>query len=228
MTEVRVWSVDATPSAPALPALHATLTADERCAVDRLHRVDDRARSIAARGALRCLVGSYLEEAPARVPILVAPGGKPYLADSDVRFNVAHSGRFALVALAWGSDVGVDLEFRRPGTEVLEVADRFLSDAEWTALACLAPHARARLAYACWTRKEAYLKCLGVGLTVPLDSFAVIESRRGEHAATRFVDTVSGVTIRGLDVGAGYDAAVAVRGSLAGDALVVVQLRITP
>src|SRR6185503_1727872 len=91
----------------------------------------------------------------------------------DLEFNLSHSGALALVAAARGRPVGVDVERHRPGVETLEIAARFFTPRELGALRALDADGRVAGFFLCWTRKEAYVKARGEGLTVPLDAFDV-------------------------------------------------------
>jgi 4'-phosphopantetheinyl transferase len=104
----------------------------------------------------------------------VTPRGKPHLVNPsiDLRFNLSHSGDMALVALALGREVGVDIEHERP-VEYLKLARRSFAPAEADALERMPPSAHATTFFQCWARKEAFIKALGEGLSYPLDGFEV-------------------------------------------------------
>lgn len=97
----------------------------------------------------------------------------PDLAPNDLRFNLTHSHGLALFALSQGRELGVDVERIRPEMAGEQIARRFFSASEVTALLALAPGLREEAFFHCWTRKEAYLKATGRGLTLALDSFDV-------------------------------------------------------
>jgi 4'-phosphopantetheinyl transferase len=156
--------------------LEAALSADERVRAERLVAARFRRRFVVARGALREILGSYAGIAPAAVGFRYGPRGKPALDVDDVdclRFNLSHSGDRALVAVGWRCELGVDVEQIRPDRELDRIASRFFSPAEVATLLALPHAARAEAFYRCWTRKEAYIKAVGDGLAIPLDSFDV-------------------------------------------------------
>jgi 4'-phosphopantetheinyl transferase len=174
--EVHVWRAGLTCDAPGEATLSAILSDDERARAGRFVQPRDRRRFIVARGRLRQLLGNYLGLSPVHVRLLAGPFGKPHLAEatSSIKFNVAHSDELALFAFAPGGEVGIDLEFKRPGAEFSDLARRFFSTAESAALSAIGNSEERRHAFfRCWTRKEAYLKALGKGLQVPLDGFTV-------------------------------------------------------
>jgi 4'-phosphopantetheinyl transferase len=144
--------------------------------------------------------------------------GKPLLAGGlhpPVQFNVSHSGDLVLVALSRGRAVGVDVEYMRMDIATEEIAARFFSAAECSALATVAPALRYAAFFACWTRKEAYLKARGDGLSLVLSQFDVslLPGDEARLLATRHDATeVHRWNLRALDGGDGYQAALAVEG----------------
>jgi 4'-phosphopantetheinyl transferase len=136
----------------------------------------DRGRFVAARGWLRWVLGRYLDRAPQDLRFRSDSGGKPALAgpgDGFLRFNVSHSGGLALVAVTAGREIGVDVERISGGFPGLEVAERFFARAEVDRLGSLPEELQTQAFFACWTRKEAYVKARGVGQALPLDQFEV-------------------------------------------------------
>jgi len=174
---VHLWLVDLDDNVEKLSGLDCWLADDERARAERFHFKLDRQRFIVGRIALRSLLGRYLGQEPASVRLCYNSWGKPGLIERqsniDLRFNVAHSGGIALVGLALGRAIGVDIERIRPDVECLELARRHFSPREVGALEA-APSADRLLAFfKIWTRKESYLKAHGVGLSLPLDRFSV-------------------------------------------------------
>jgi 4'-phosphopantetheinyl transferase len=177
----------------------------------------DRARFIAGRGQLRMLLGGYLGIKASEIALVEGPNGKPRLAGrtARLRFNLAHSDDVVVFALAWNREVGVDVERIRSDFPVDQVARRHFSPRERRDLAGLPEGDRLRAAFDCWTRKEAYLKASGVGLTVPLDGFDVTV-RPGDPVCLFRPDAESAEnghwSLHAFDAGPGYAAAMAVEG----------------
>lgn len=145
------------PPAPTLQAeLAASLSPAERRRLDGLRRSDDRERFLLGRAALRRLLGTWLERAPAAVPIECGPHGKPRCPGGP-EFNVSHSGDLILLALHPCRPVGVDVERERPGLDWRPIARRVLAPVECEALT-------AEGFLAAWCRLEAQLKAGGRGL----------------------------------------------------------------
>jgi 4'-phosphopantetheinyl transferase len=152
------------------------LSADERERAARFCFDKHRRRFTAGRGILRTLLGRYLERNPRELTFEYSDHGKPFLAGTPVpelRFNLSHSHEVALFAFTSGRDVGVDVEQIRPDRSTREIAERFFSPREARALFALPPEQQTAGFFRCWTRKEAYIKAKGKGMSIPLDSFAV-------------------------------------------------------
>ncbi len=159
----------------AVDALAGCLRDDERQRAWRFRLARDRRRYVVARGRLRQLLAARLGSHPRAVELTCGAHGKPCLAPGsaavDWRFNVSHSGDFALFAFCRGREVGVDVEAVQPMQDADAVARQFFSQGELQAYRALAPRDRELGFFTFWTRKEAYLKALGGGLQSPLSEF---------------------------------------------------------
>lgn len=170
--EVHVVAIALDPPAPRLDDAAAVLDDDERARAARFVRDADRRRYVLAHAAFRAIAGAATGVAPAAVRWELGPAGKPSIAGApSLGISLSHSGERALVALARGRDVGVDLEEMR-AIDVLEVARTTFSPAE---LAAVRARDGDRLAafYRVWVRKEALVKARGDGLGGPLGAFDV-------------------------------------------------------
>jgi 4'-phosphopantetheinyl transferase len=156
-------------------ALAGWLHDDECRRAGRFRLARDRRRYVVARGLLRTLLATRLGTHPRSVELCCGAHGKPRLAPGsaagDLRFNVSHTGDFALFAFSRGREVGVDVEAVLPMRDADAVARHFFSRSELRAYRALEPGARQAGFFTCWTRKEAYLKALGGGLPSPLSEF---------------------------------------------------------
>ncbi|MFE4263633.1 4'-phosphopantetheinyl transferase family protein [Streptomyces sp. NPDC056883] len=206
--EPEVWLVDGRGGAPLPPGSEFVLDAGERGRADMFLRAEHRRIYVATHVALRMLLGGYLEEDPAALPLVREdcpgcgePHGRPAVAGSPVHFSVSHSGGVALLAFA-GTPVGVDIE-RPPAPDSLTYLVPRLHVAERSELASLPPAERAAACARCWTRKEAYLKGIGIGLAAGLDRDYV---GSGSEAAP-----LPGWTLTDLAAPHGFAAACAVR-----------------
>ena len=174
--EVDVWSVrlDGWPEWAA--ALRPTLSDDERERADRFHFERDRRRFTCARAVLRHVLAESLDVEAREVTFSYGPNGKPALSgrfERALAFNVSHSHEIALVAVGRDVEIGVDVEAVRAMDDADDIASRFFSPREAAQLRSLPAAERTGAFFACWTRKEAYLKALGSGLAKPLDEFDV-------------------------------------------------------
>lgn len=170
--EVHVWKVDL--SAPVADV--RLLSRDEHERAARFHFERDRQHFTAARSALRIVLSRYLNLRPEALEFDQTEYGKPFLTNPEAAgflFNLSHSAEVALIAVAREREVGVDVEFMRPDFATSEVAEHFFSMAEIYTLSGLEPHLRTQAFFHCWTRKEAYVKARGEGLSMPLDVFDV-------------------------------------------------------
>ncbi len=158
-------------------ALWQLLSRDERDRADKFHHARDRWHYVVARGTLRQLLAERLRIAAKAVEFAETEYGKPKLAAVhgavDLEFNVSHSGSLALYAFASGRAVGVDVELMREIPDTDDLAERFFSATEIASLRALPHEKRSSAFLTCWTRKEALIKALGMGLSCPLDAFDV-------------------------------------------------------
>ncbi|MBI2501990.1 MAG: 4'-phosphopantetheinyl transferase superfamily protein [Candidatus Latescibacteria bacterium] len=187
--EVHLWCASLELSSARLQSLHELLCADERERADRLVLPRSRAAFVGARGLLRSILGLYLDRPPQELRFCYSPQGKPALADQALCFNLSHSQGLALCAFSRARPVGIDVERLRPQVAGEQIARRFFSPREVEALQQVDPTRRTEAFFACWTRKEAYLKARGQGLSLGLHRFAV---SLGEPAALLHSDQGEG------------------------------------
>jgi 4'-phosphopantetheinyl transferase len=217
--EVHVWRACLDQPTTILERLAQTLSADEQRRAERYYFERHRLRFIVARGVLRVILGHYLGLEPHQVRFTYGAQGKPALAICEDRgsldLNLSHSQELALYAVTRRRQVGIDLEYIRPVVEAEQIAARTFSVQEsqvWRTL----PEATKREAFFnCWTRKEAYIKAIGDGLSRPLDQFDV-SLAPGEPAKLLNVaghpEEAAQWSIQELKPAPGYAAALAVKG----------------
>lgn len=175
--EIHVWHVTIDLPPARLGPLYTLLQSDEQQRAARFRFALHRDRFIARRGLLRLLLASYLALPASALRFAHGPQGKPYLTGDhgtpELSFSLSHADSIALVAVTHAGAVGVDVEVTRSEVDILSLASRFFAPAEIAAIRALPVVRQTAACYACWTRKEAYTKALGTGLSLPLDSFAV-------------------------------------------------------
>jgi len=216
---VHVWRIRLDQSPAMVESFRQLLAADERVRANRFHFEKDRRHFIVARGGLRKLLERYLGIAAADLRFAYADHGKPFLAPgtfgsrAPLKFNLAHSGSLAVYAFTSLGEIGIDLEQIKPEFTGEDIARRFFSATEVACLDQLPAAERPLAFFNCWTRKEAFIKAKGMGLSLGLDQFDVTLAPDQDAALlrTRWEESEAGRwSLRTLDIGAGYVGAVAV------------------
>jgi 4'-phosphopantetheinyl transferase len=159
---------------------------------------------------LREILSGYLETTPAQVRFSYNAYGKPAVQDSRVRFNVSHSGGWALFAVTERREVGIDIERIDARVAQEQIPERFFSAWEAAQLRALPVAQQTDAFFRCWTRKEAYIKARGLGLSLPLDSFDV-SLAPGEPAA--LLRGAGNYALQELPAPEGFAAAIAAEGT---------------
>jgi 4'-phosphopantetheinyl transferase len=222
--DVHVWRVDLDAGVAAGLALAPRLPDEERSRAARYRFARDRERFLAGRAALRGVLAEYLGRAPEDLTLGRGALGKPYLLGrgGGLEFNLSHSEGCALLAVTRDRRVGVDVEGLRLGESGMDMARRFFAPAEVARLAATPEDARALTFVRCWTRKEAYVKARGDGLSLPLQQFQVplaADATRALMASVDGPEEVARWTLRELAPAPGYLGAVVVEGPIAALAL---------
>jgi 4'-phosphopantetheinyl transferase len=218
--DIHIWRAELDMPEEHVRALEQILAIDERTRARRFRFPEGRMHFIAARGILRTILGYYLDQHPSLLQFSYNEYGKPFLAtsneDTTFSFNVTHSHGLALYAIARrGRAVGIDLEYIQPERADLAIAERFFSRYEANTLRTLPASQQTLAFFHCWTRKEAYVKACGSGLSLDLSLFDV-SLTPGEPAAllnTREQgEDVGECSLYELEPGSGYVGALAVKG----------------
>jgi 4'-phosphopantetheinyl transferase len=174
--QVDVWQIHLEAQPDEVEHYRRLLAPDEIERADRFHFEKHRRRFTLGRAAMRQVLGGYINTDPHDVVFSYGRSGKPALAGSEersIQFNLSHSEDVALLAVARGLALGIDIEFINPEFATEAIARMFFSRSETECLIALQPRERAEAFFCCWTRKESYIKALGDGLSLPLDSFEV-------------------------------------------------------
>lgn len=211
----RVWHWPLNVSAPQVADLQKVLSPDELERAERYRFEQHRNEFILTRAVLRRVLASYTAQSPESLSFDYSAQGKPALKNGppDLRFNVSHAEGLAVLALVRDREIGVDAEKIRPQPDAQKLAKRFFSVGEQRFLGKLSGDQLQRAFFRCWTRKEAYIKAKGEGLSIPLHAFDVSleEDQPAALVGTRPDPTEAGRwTLYDLSVGQGYAAALAV------------------
>ncbi len=214
--EVHVWRASLDLPEPRVESLAQHLAPEDVERAGRFYFERDRKHFTVARGVLRAILGLYLDLPPARLVFHYNAYGKPFLPDQPLRFNLSHSGELALYAVSAQRELGVDVERIRTDFQWEEIAEKFFSPRERMSLRALPTPLKYLAFFNCWTRKEAFIKALGEGVSFPLDQFDVslspdeparLLSVKGDaRAAARWC-------LHDLTVGKDYAAACVVEGA---------------
>lgn len=182
------------------------LDANERTCAARFRHARDRNRFVARRGQLRAHLAIELGIPAYALRIAEDTYGKPFLPDDpDLAFNLSHSNGLALCVTRRGGAIGCDIEWRNPELACPKVAERLFAPVEYAALRALPAEQWVAGFYNCWTRKEAYVKALGLGLSYPLDAFTV-----SVDEPVRFTSEEPGWSLIAFEPAPGFQAALAI------------------
>lgn len=219
-SEVHVWLVNLDQTDEIVCQLRATLSSEEYSRANQFAFEHLRRRFIVCHGVLRQILGAYLAAEPQTLSFEVGQFGKPRLADDFaahcMHFNLSHSCGRAVYAVAKGRRLGIDIESVRPLDRIGELAETCFSADELAALRSLPEEQRQRAFFDGWTRKEAFLKATGCGLSVSLETFSVsLTPGRGIQGLKVHDQSESGTpwTLISLPSASDFAAAVVIEGA---------------
>lgn len=213
MAGIKVWLFALDLAADRLTRLHRLLDTEERARAARFRHDRDRDRFVARRGQLRLLLAEEGAGDAAALRYTVNAYGKPALAGAgDPRFSLSHSAGLALCAVARGVEIGCDIAHGDPALADPAVAERLFAPGEWLTFAALPPEQRVAGFFNCWTRKEAFIKAIGKGVSHPLDSFEVTLA---PGDPPRILSGGEGWSIASFEAAPGYRAALVAAGNAA-------------
>jgi 4'-phosphopantetheinyl transferase len=216
--EVHIWRVSLQNASTQAQKLQGLLADDEINRAQNFHFSYDRDRFVAVRGLLRILLTFYIQIPPEQIKFCYSSRGKPTLASNQnstiLNFNISHSRELALLAFTYNETIGIDVEYIRPEIVREQIAERFFSVQEAATLRALPDNLQPMAFFNCWTRKEAFIKATGEGLSRPLDQFSV-SLAPGEPAKLLDIQgepqELSNWHVQELDVGPDYGAALVVK-----------------
>jgi 4'-phosphopantetheinyl transferase len=218
--EVHVWRVFLDTTTCRHESLREILSADELARASRFRFEIDQNRFIAARGMLRQILGSYLGIEPYKLQFDYTSYGKPALASNEghvtIRFNLSHSNGFALYGITRGRNIGIDIELVRDDIAAGPIAQRFFSKSEISSLERIHKNKRSGVFFQYWTRKEAFLKAKGEGISFPMEQCDVSLINGKVLSPVTFLGDQSEKSCwygQDLFPGHGYAAAIVVEGS---------------
>ena len=210
---VHLWHADLTAEYPAWGPADAALSTAERARQTRFRTDGLRQTYGRAHGFLRAVLGPYAGQNPAGLTLAApVPRGKPALpVPAAVLFNLSYRAGRALLAVSNRWDVGADVEVLQPMTDTLSLVQELFSGPEQAALRVTAPGGPwEALFYTIWTRKEAYAKALGMGLSLPFADFSVLGP--GADGTPRLM-APAGAQVLSFAAGPNHQGALAVLGA---------------
>ena len=215
-TPINIWRIPLAQLAARRRDFQRLLDPAEQTRAARFVFDHDQERFVIARGALRTVLGHYLSAPPATIGFNYGPHGKPSVQECALEFNLSHAADWAYLAISESAPVGIDVERLRPPSRHgwLDLARRFFSASEVAELTAMAPDKQTEAFFACWTRKEAYIKLHGRGLSLPLAHFSVStapDSNATLRTSEWLPDDVTRTALHDLSAPPGYRACVAVR-----------------
>jgi 4'-phosphopantetheinyl transferase len=175
--EVHVWVANAGVSQSLLATLASNLSSDERNRASKFRFERDRNQYVFSQGVLRAILAAYLGSSGNRIMFNSNSFGKPSLMDGltdlPLTFNLSHSKGLVIIGVAVGLHLGVDVELVQPLADMESIARQYFTGDEQGLLQTCTAERKDEAFFVCWTRKEAYIKAVGKGLSIPLDSFDV-------------------------------------------------------
>ncbi|MBX3709158.1 MAG: 4'-phosphopantetheinyl transferase superfamily protein [Gammaproteobacteria bacterium] len=167
--EIHVWTADLSTN-----LIQELLSSDEKKRANRFLFPIHKQRFIAARSILRKILSFYLAVPPQEIMFTYNSNGKPFLhmPSTHLQFNLSHSENIAIYAITMTHDIGIDIE-KIQETYNRDLAKRFFSLKENQDLLLLPLEEQKIAFYRIWSRKEAIIKAIGKGLTIPLSTFSV-------------------------------------------------------
>jgi 4'-phosphopantetheinyl transferase len=172
--EIHIWTMPTWAAESLVAQLERVLSRDELERASRFRFPHLTSAYVITHGVLRLVLAPYLDQDPAGISFDYGVRGKPAVSKNpQLEFNLTHSDGMAAVAVTTGCPLGIDLEHLRPILDIEEIASRYFCPEEAAEILPLPPRERESAFFRCWTRKEAYIKAIGDGLSCPLDSFQV-------------------------------------------------------
>lgn len=218
--EVHIWRTFIDIDSPIIKTYLPVLSIDELEKANRFYFPNDRNRFITVRSVLRRIIGNYTGKHPRELKFDFNQYGKPFLSQnsskSTIKFNISHSHEVALIAVTQDFDIGVDVEYMHTNFDFEGIVEKFFSVNEKNVWRSLPSYHKVEAFFNCWTRKEAFIKAKGKGLSLPLNEFDV-SFKPGEPAL--LLNTawdrkeVGDWSVEEIKPANGYVGALAVKGS---------------
>jgi 4'-phosphopantetheinyl transferase len=196
--------------------LTAILSVEETVRINRFIFEKDRITHTISQGMLRYILGTYLNLNPEEIIFRQNEYGKLFISEEqnpeNIQFNLSHSGDMIVYAISKGRDVGIDIQKIKDNDSIMDIVDHYFSETEKAAFRSLPDEQKLKGFHSCWTRKEAYIKALGMGLSYPLNSFTMPVTPENSSAVI-YDDSETAYSVTDINTSPGYTAAVVVKGN---------------
>lgn len=187
---MHIWTIDLDKVSYIVSQYEKILSTDENERARKYIYEDLRLRWTNSTIIKRLLLSHFLDIEPNLIAFDFNNEGKPYLSDAPtIYFNLSHSRSKAVVGIMQGHELGVDIEYNHPDEQLIKIADRYFTNRERDEMLEINTEPYHKTFFRCWTRKEAYIKCKGGGLSIPLDTFAVSATK--EISVYRMMDNTT-------------------------------------
>jgi 4'-phosphopantetheinyl transferase len=206
---IHVWTIPLDETPQTVASLLDVLSGEERVRAARFRTTQLRVRFVVAHGALRTILSGYLGIEPNAVRFGATEEGKPYVAEGGLTFNLSHSDGLALCAITVAGQIGVDVERLRPIDDADAIVHRYFAPGEVRQYQATRVPDRTAAFFSTWTRKEAYVKAVGSGLSCNLMAFEVEVSPSAVCPRLTVLDAASDWSLRSFTPRPQYIAAVA-------------------
>lgn len=171
--EIHIFTINTNKFEQEIDNFEKLLSGDELSKACRFRVARDRIGYITCRGSLRNILSEYTGVNPSELVFSYTSFGKPFVKDSEIKFNLSHSGDYAVLAFSWINELGIDIERLRDMPDALNIASRYFSEKEIQGFSELNHECINTEFFKCWTKKEAFIKAKGEGLSYPLKNFSV-------------------------------------------------------
>lgn len=184
--EIHIFKTFSAISETELNSYSELLNSEEKNKAVRFKFAKHRNNFISFRANLRIILSEYLNTHPAKITFSYADKGKPFLSDSEIKFNISHSDNFAVYAVTSQTEIGIDTEKIKELPDALSIAKNYFSEMEVKQFSAVDENNYKQAFYNCWTRKEAFIKAIGEGLSFPLADFSV-SFLQGEEPSMKWI-----------------------------------------
>jgi 4'-phosphopantetheinyl transferase len=212
--DVHIWLADLELSGEKLEYFKLILSSDESIRASKFHFEKDRKRYAIARGALRIILSKYLNIPEKDIHISNTKFGRPYVDEKHeitwLNFNLSHSNMLAIYAVTRSRDIGIDIEYVRQMEDANGIVQRFFSEEEISLFNSMPEDGKTWAFFKLWTRKEAYIKALGLGLQMPLNEFTAVSTLEEEQFLLENSNAKKNYLIKSLSLNPDYAGALAI------------------